>query len=102
MLKLSKEQQALLECALDKIYSFLEVKFNVKYQGNHMIIVCNNDVEFTQYSLKDRIAWFVFIDLEQRTVHLVKREVERDSFRSKHRSSLNYMSSQSDIFKLQF
>lgn len=102
MNKLTKEQRALLEYALDKIYSFLEEKFNVKYRGNHMLIVCNNDVEFTQYSLKDRIAWFVFIDLELRTIHLVTREVERKSFHSKHWYSINYMSSQSDIFKLSF
>lgn len=102
MNKLTKEQQALLESALDKIYSFLEVKFNVKYRGNHMLIVCNNDVEFTQYSLEDRIAWFVFIDLKRRTIHIVTREVESDSFHSKHWYSLNYVSSQSQIFKLNF
>lgn len=102
MKKFSKEQQAILECALDKIYSFLEVKFDIRYRGNHMVNVYNNYVEFTQYSLKDRIAWYVFIDLELRKTTIVTREVERNSFHSKHWYSLNYMSSQSEIFKLEF
>lgn len=102
MEKLSKEQQAILECALDKIYSFLEVKFNVRYRGNHMVNVYNNCVEFTQYSLKDRIAWLVSIDLKQRRIILITREVERDSFHSTHWYSLNYMGSQFETFYINF
>lgn len=102
MKKLTKEQKALLESALDKLYTFLEVKFNVKYRGNHMLNVCNTDVEFTQYSLKDRIAWFGFIDLKQRRIFLVTREIERDSFHSKHWYSLNYLSTQSETFYINF
>lgn len=102
MNKLNKEQQAILECALDKINTFLEEKYKVRYRGNHMLNVYNIYIEFTQYSLKDRIAWYTCIDLELRKITLVVREVERNSFHSKHWYSLHYMSSQYEIFKLQF
>lgn len=102
MEKLSKEQQAILECALDKIYSFLEVKFNVRYRGNHMLYIYGNIIELKQYSLLDHIAWYAIIDFEQRTIHVETREVERESFHSKHWYSLHYMSSQSQSFKLNF
>lgn len=102
MNKFSKEQKALLESALDKLYMLLEDEFNVRYRGNNMLYVYGNIIELKQYSLLDHIAWNALIDLEQRTIHIITREVERESFHTKHWYSLHYMSSQSDIFKLNF
>ena len=102
MKKFSKEQRELLESALDKLYTFLKEKFDIRYRGNHMIYVYGNIIELKQYSLLNHIAWYAIIDFEQRTIHIETHEVERESFHSKHWYSLHYMSSQSQSFKLNF
>lgn len=93
MKKLSKEQQALLECALDKLYSFLKKKYKVDYHGNILCIVYNDIVRLNQCSCYDNVAWFADIVLKDRKIYISTRKVEREDVYSEFDYELFYMSS---------
>lgn len=102
MNKLSKKQQVVLECALDKLYAFLKIRFNVDYDGNIFCIVYEDTVLLTQCSVQDYIAWFAYIALKERKIYLITREVKRDMVYSKRDYNLLYMGSVPTTFTLDF
>ena len=102
MNNLSKKQQAVLECALDKLYTFLREKFNVDYYGNNLFQVYGDVVCFTQCLLSERIVWFAKISLKNRKIFLSTREVEREIVYSKYNYSLFYIGSNLTMYDLDF
>lgn len=102
MNRLSKVQQALLECALDKLYTFLKEKFNVNYKGSIHCIVYDNLVKLNQGSTQDYITWEVNIWLEERRIHIVTRKVECHTIYSKRKYNTINMGSVPTIFNLNF
>lgn len=103
MNKLSKEQQTLLEHALEKLYTFLKEKYNVDYSGNINCRVYGQIIRLNQCSLQHYIAWEVNIWLKERRIYLITREFERKriSF-SEGGYDLLYMSTNPKIFNLYF
>lgn len=102
MKRLSKEQRALLECALDKLYSFLKEKYKVDYTGNILCMVYDNIVHLNQCSCPEGIAWFADIYLKERKIHLSTRKVERVTIYSKFNYELFYMGSKPTILTVSF
>lgn len=102
MNKLSKEQKAVLECALDKLYTYLKEKFNEDYKGNILCIVHDNLIKLHQCSLPNHIAWEVNIWLEERRIHIITREVDHDAIYSKRYYDLFYMGSKPTIHTVHF
>ena len=94
MKRLSKTQLNLLECALDKLYTFLKEKFNVNYHGSVRCNVYYNLVKLHQCSPLEHVDWEVNIWLEERRIYIVTRKVEhkRISF-SEGGYELHYMRS---------
>lgn len=102
MNKLSKKQQAVLECALDKLYTFLREKSNVKYNGSILCIVFNGLISLNQASTQDHIAWSADINLKERKIYLITREVKRQLINSERVYNLFYMGEKTTHFTLDF
>ena len=100
MNKFSKEQQALLECALDKLYSFLKEKYKVDYHSNIRCVVYNDIVHIYQWSYDDNVAWFAFIMLKDKKINIFTRKVEY--VYSKFDYEVFYMSSTPIIHHIDF
>lgn len=102
MKKLSKEQQALLECALEKLYSFLKKEYKVDYHSSIRCIMYNDIVRLFQCSCDDGVAWFADIGLQGRWIFLSTRNVEREYVYSKFDYDLFYMSDDTKIHTMVF
>ena len=102
MKKLSKNQQAVLECALDKLYTFLKEKFNVNYKGSIHCIVYDNLVKLNQGSIQDNISWEVNIWLYERRIHIVTRKVECHTINSKRKYDTFNMGAKTTTFNFNF
>ncbi len=102
MNKLNKEQRAILESALDKLYTFLKGKYKVDYHSNIRCIVYNDIVHLYQCSCDDGVAWFADIVLKDRKIYISTRKVEREYVYSKFDYDLFYMSSTPIIHHVDF
>ena len=102
MNKLSKTQLYLLECALDKLYTFLKEKFNVNYHGSIHCNVYDYLVKLHQCSPLDNIGWEVNIWLEERRIYIVTRKVECHTIYSKREYNTINMDSVPTTFNLDF
>lgn len=76
MKKLSKKQQALLEHALEKIYTFIKTELNVEVTHDYYCVVYKHSVRFSQCSNDNKIAWDVYINFKTRKILIITREAE--------------------------
>ena len=102
MNRLSKTQLNILDCALDKLYSFLKTRFSVEYKGNIRFRVYDDFIHIQQCSLPPGIAWFADIVLKERQIYISIRDVEHDTINSKFDYELLYMGSKPTIITISF
>lgn len=102
MNKLGKKQKALLEHALDKLYTFIKTKLNIEVTHDYYCIVYRNTVRFFQCSMKKQIAWNVSINLKKRKIIIVTREAEVKQIYSKINYEILYMGLEPTTYTLTF
>lgn len=102
MKRLTKKQQTLLECALDKLYTFIKEEYKEDYFGENVFAVYNDIIRVQQCSIPPGIAWFADIELKYRKIHMSIRTAERDKIYSKRDYNLIYMSNNPKIHTIDF
>lgn len=102
MKKLTKEQQTLLERALETLYTYIETKLHVEITHDYYCIVYRNTVRFFQCSIKNEIAWDVIINLKKRKIIIVTRKAEVEEIYSELNYELIYTGLQPTTYTLQF
>lgn len=102
MKKLSKQQRALLELALEKTYAFLKKKLNIEISHDIYCIARFRNICFFQCSHKDKIAWDVCINLKKRKIIIVTRKAEIEEIYSKLNYELIYMGLKPITYTLDF
>ena len=102
MKQFSKEQQTLLESALDKLYSFLKEQYKVNYSGCNTFSVYKRTVRVQQCSIPPGLAWYADIILEDRRMYLVVRKAEHYTICSERIYDLVYLGSRTKIHTICF
>ena len=102
MNRLTKKQQALLESALDKLYTFIKEEYKEDYIGENVFAVYNDIIRVQQCSIPPGIAWFADIVLKDRKIYMSVRKAERDRIYSKRDYNLIYMSNDPTIHTIEF
>ena len=102
MKKLTKEQQALLESALEELYSYLKRKFGIEYSGNIKCMVYEGVILINQCSFPKGVAWFADIVLDDRKIYVSTSKAELETIYSKREYDLVYMTLEFKLHTISF